>query len=90
MQLPEATAVEKSLTFDSADIEIKARLIDDEVTIDVLKSGVCIHRLTISDVTGRMENSWIADMFAREDRVDLAGMSGEVDDYVQSLNISQG
>ncbi|MFY0615143.1 MAG: hypothetical protein JXQ99_26675 [Hyphomicrobiaceae bacterium] len=90
MQFSETPAVNKSLAFDSADLEIKARLVENELTIDVLKSGVCVHRLTIADVVGRMENSWIADMFAREDRVDLSGMSGEVDDYVRSLNIAQG
>jgi len=90
MHQTETKTIDKSLSFDGADLEIKARLVENSVTIDVVKSGTCVHRLTIADVGGRMENSWIADMFAREDRVDLSSMSGEVDDYVRSLNIAQG
>jgi hypothetical protein len=90
MQFAQTASVDKSMSFDHADLEIKARLVDNNVTIDVVKSGACVHRLTIADADAHLENSWIADLFAREDRIDLAGMNGEVEDYVRSLNISQG
>lgn len=90
MQQLEINSGGKSLRFDDADIEIQAQLVENNVTINIMKSGACVHKLTIADAVGRMENSWIADLFAREDRVELAGMAGELDDYVRTLNVSQG
>jgi hypothetical protein len=84
----EATA--GKLTFKSADVEIWARLGQRDVTIDVVKSGACVHRLTINDAIGRMEHSWIAEMFAREDKVDLGDIVSDVEDYVSNLDIKQG
>ena len=80
----------KSVSFDEADLEIRATLSDKSVVINVMKSGACVHRLTIDDAVGRMEHSWIADMFAREDRVELGVISREAEDYISDLNINQG
>ncbi|MBU2533553.1 MAG: hypothetical protein KKB37_12485 [Alphaproteobacteria bacterium] len=90
MQQVDIATLDKSLSFDEADLTIQARLNDNDVTIDIVKSGTCVHRLTIADAVGRMENSWIADLFAREDRLELNSIAGEVDEYVRTLNISQG
>lgn len=90
MQQVETTTADQSLNFERADLQIQAHLDDKNMTIDIMKSGTCIHRLTLADAVGRMEHSWIADLFAREDRVDVSRIAGEADDYVQSLNISQG
>jgi hypothetical protein len=78
------------LRFAGTDLEIRAELNNDSVTIDVLKSGNCVHRLTIDDVAGRMEHGWIADMFAREDRIALSQLTLEADEFVSDLNINQG
>ena len=81
---------DQSLRFDRADLEIRASLGGDSVTIDVMKSGACVHRLTISDAVGRMEHSWIANLFAREDNVALGELASEAEEYIRQLNINQG
>ena len=37
-----------------------------------------------------IENAWLADMFMRDDRVQLGQLSADVEDYVETLNIAQG
>ena len=78
------------LTFKGADLEIRAQLGQKDVTIDVMKGGACVHRLTISDAVAPMEHSWLAELFAREDKVDLGAISRDADDYVSKLDINQG
>lgn len=80
----------QTVDFGPADLQIRAQLDGDQVTINVMKSGACVHRLTIEDAVGRMEHSWIADLFAREDRVDLSKLSSDAEDYISQLNINQG
>ena len=46
--------------------------------------------LTIDDAVGRMEHGWIANLFAREDRVALSDLASDADDYISGLNINQG
>jgi hypothetical protein len=84
------TDTPKSMRFDGADLEIRAQLGQKSVTIDIMKSGACVHRLTINDAVGRLDNSWIADLFAREDRIELSAMQGEMDDYIGGLDVNQG
>ncbi|MBS0241359.1 MAG: hypothetical protein JSS20_04225 [Proteobacteria bacterium] len=78
------------LTFKSADVEIWASLGDKDVTIDVVKSGARVHRVTVSGAVGRMEHSWLAELFSREDKVDLRAISHDAEDYVSNLDIRQG
>ena len=88
-EIPTA-APEGKLTFKDADLEIRARLVQSAVCIDVMKSGSRVHSLTINDAVGHMEYSWLAAMFAREDRVEPAPIVHEAADYVSNLNINQG
>ena len=37
-----------------------------------------------------IENTWLADMFMRDDRVHLGKLSADVEEYVETLNIAQG
>jgi hypothetical protein len=90
MDTIDTTLPKNSLRFDGADLEIRARLGGNAMTIDVLKSGACIHRVTIDDAAMPLEHSWIADLFAREHKIELGALAREVDDYVGSLNINQG
>lgn len=90
MQKFQDAGMNKLLRFDGTDLEIRAELADKAITINVMKSGACVHRLTINDAVGHLEHSWIADLFAREDRVDLSDLVREADDYVSQLNINQG
>lgn len=78
------------LTINGADLEIRAQLGQKDVTIDVMKGGACVHRLTISDATAPIEHGWLAELFAREDRVDLGAIARETDDYMSNLDIRQG
>jgi len=80
----------KALRFHGADIEIRAQQDGESVKIDIMKSGACVHRLTIDDAFDSIENSWIADLFAREDRVALSELSRDADAYIGELNINQG
>jgi len=81
---------DKSLRFDGADLEIRAQMTAGAVTINVMKQGSCVHRLVIDDAATPLEHGWLADLFAREDRVDLAVIAREADEYVSGLNINQG
>lgn len=85
-----AKSSEGKLTFADADLEIRAQLDQQTVTINIMKSGTCVHRLTISDAVGPMEHSWIADLFARDDRVELSQIVRDAEDYVSHLDINQG
>lgn len=78
------------LTFKSADLEIWARLDQSDATIDVVKCGARVHRFIISGAVGRMEHNWIAELFAREDKVDLGAIVRDAEDYVSGLDIRQG
>ena len=78
------------LTFQNADLEIRAHLGQSDVTIDVMKAGTCVHRLTLSDAMSPLQHSWLAELFAREDKVDLGAISRDADDYVSKLDINQG
>ncbi len=80
----------QTLSFEGADLEIRAQLSEESITINVVKSGACVHSLTIDDAVGRMEHSWIADLFAREDRVALSDIARDAEDYISNLNINQG
>jgi hypothetical protein len=90
MQKIETRTSSKYLRFDGTDLEIRAQLCNESVTIKVMKAGTCVHRLTIDDAVNRLEHGWIADMFAREDRVALSELAHEAEDFVGGLNINQG
>lgn len=86
----QATSAERKLTFSNTDLEIRAEIDQKAVTINIMKSGTCVHRLTISDAVGPLEHGWIVDLFAREDRIELSQLVRDAEDYVSDLNINQG
>lgn len=81
---------DQSLRFDTADIQIRAQLLDQALTIDIMKSGTRVHRVTLSDAAGPLEHGWLADLFAREHQVELGAIAREMHDYVEGLDINQG
>lgn len=87
-----ATAHEtgKTLKIDAVDIQIRAELVASELIIDVLKQGSRIHRVSVKDPGERLEHAWLAELFAQEQRVELHGLAGEMNDYVDGLDIRQG
>ncbi len=90
MKIASEIAAGKSLLFDGTDLEIRAQLHNKTVTIDVVKAGRCVHRVVIDDAVGPLEHEWIADLFAREDRVHLGHLTREAAEYLESLNTNQG
>ena len=82
--------IEKSVKLDGTDIEVQVKLHQAVMRIDVMKSGVCVHSVIIDHAQDPLENAWLADLFAREDHVELRDLAKEVDDYLMSTNINQG
>lgn len=78
------------LRFDAADVEVRARMAGSAMTIEIVKAGARVHQLTIGDAGAPMEYGWLADLFAREDYIELSALEHDVDDYVGGLNINQG
>ena len=83
-------AIEKSVQLDGTDIEVHVRLQDAFMRIEVTKSGVCVHSVVIDHAKDSLENAWLADLFAREDHVELRDLAKEVDDFLMSTNTNQG
>lgn len=90
MPAPTVSPIAQSLNFVAADIQIEAHMLGKALTIDIMKSGTRVHRVTLSDATSRLEHGWLADLFAREHKVDLRAIAGEMNEYVENLDINQG
>ena len=80
----------KSIQFDGTDIEVRVQLKNASMRIDVLKSYVCVHSVIIDHAADPIENSWLADLFAQEDHVELRDLANEMDEYLISTNTNQG
>ena len=80
----------KCIQFDGTDIEVCVRLDNAAMRIDVMKSDVCVHSVIIDHAADPIEHSWLADLFAREDRVELRELANDVDEYLKSTNTNQG
>ena len=80
----------KCVQFDGTDIEVCVRLDNAAMRIDVMKSDVCVHSVIVDHAADPIENSWLADLFAREDHVELRELANDVDEYLKSTNTNQG
>ena len=80
----------KCIQFDGTDIEVCVRLKNAAMRIDVMKSDVCVHSVIVDHAADPIEHSWLADLFAREDRVELRELANDVDEYLKSTNTNQG
>jgi hypothetical protein len=78
------------LDFPGTDLTVFVELIDGELSISVNKADRSVYRVVLEQATLPIENAWLADMFMRDDRVQLGMLSADVDDYVETLNIAQG
>ncbi len=72
------------------DLTVLVELNDGELSMTVSKANMSVYRVVLEQATMPIENAWLADMFMRDDRVQLAKLCAEVEDYVDSLNIAQG
>ena len=78
------------VNFPGTDLEVIVTLEDGDLTMELHKSNVRLHRVVVEQATASLDNMWLADMFVREERVRLADISADMTDYLSSLNISQG
>ena len=85
-----ADAIRESLRFKGTDLEIRARLADAALTIDVMKAGTLVHRVVLDQATDPIEHAWLIDLFAREERVGMRELAHQADDYLGSSNRSHG
>jgi hypothetical protein len=46
--------------------------------------------VVVEQATMPIENAWLSDMFMHDHRVHLGQLTSDLDDYVESLNVSQG
>ena len=83
-------AVQQALKFDGTDLEIRACLAKTTLTIEVVKSGACVYRVVLDHATDPLEHAWLAELFARNERVPINELAHQVDDYLGSLNTNQG
>jgi len=72
------------------DLAVLVTLENGALTMLVSKADKGVYRVVIEQATLPLPNAWLADMFMREDRVRLGELCAEVEEYVDSLNISQG
>jgi hypothetical protein len=76
--------------FPGTDLTVLVELNDGELSMTVNKADKSVYRVVLEQATQPIENAWLADMFMRNDRVQLGKLSADVDDYVETLNIAQG
>jgi hypothetical protein len=78
------------LDFPGTDLTVFVELHDGELSMTVNKADKRVYRVVLEQATLPLDNAWLADMFMRDDRVQLGKLSADVEDYVESLNIAQG
>mgnify|MGYP001441047715 CR=1 FL=1 len=82
--------ITRCLDFPGTDLTVVVSLDNGELTMIVSKANKSVYRIVIEQATIPIENAWLADMFICDHRVRLAELSADVEEYVASLNISQG
>ena len=82
--------IEKTVQFDGTDIEVCIQLKDASMRIEARKSGACVHTVVIDHAEESLEHAWLADLFAREDHIELRDLANDVDEYLMSTNTNQG
>lgn len=76
--------------FPGTDLTVYVELVDGELSMTVNKAEKSVYRVVLEQATQPIENAWLADMFMRDERVQLRKLCSDVDDYVETLNIAQG
>jgi hypothetical protein len=78
------------LEFPGTDLTVCVELHNGELSMTVSKANTSVYRVVLEQAIAPIENAWLADMFMRDERVQLGKLTAEVEDYVASLNIAQG
>ena len=72
------------------DLEVTITLEIDELTIALNKSDARVYRVSIEQATMPIEHAWLSDLFMHDHRVRLSEFASDLQDYVESLDLSQG
>ena len=72
------------------DLVVQIELKNNELSMTVKKAQSNVYRVILEQATESIENPWLAEMFMRDDRVQLGKLSADMVDYIDSLNIAQG
>jgi hypothetical protein len=83
---PTTTRVE----FPGTDLTVLLELNNGELSMTVNKANKGVYRVVLEQATIPIENVWLSDMFIRDHRVRLSELIAELEEYVESLNVSQG
>ena len=83
-------SVSRRLEFPGTALTVIVELNGSELSLTVNKADRRVYRVVLEEATMPIENTWLADMFMRDDRVQLGKLCSDVDDYVETLNIAQG
>jgi hypothetical protein len=83
-------SVARCLEFPGTDLTVFVELNGSELSLTVNKANRRVYRVVLEQATMPIENTWLADMFMRDDRVHLGKLSADVEEYVETLNIAQG
>lgn len=78
------------LVVPGTELEVTVRIEGSELTIVLTKANARVYRVVVEQATVPIENAWLSDMFMRDHRVRLGQLTSDLEEYVQSLNISQG
>lgn len=84
------SAAQQVAKFPGTDLEIRAKLADASLTLEVVKSGAVVHRVVLDHATDPLEHAWLAELFAKDEHVRIDEMARQLDDYVGGLNTNQG
>ena len=78
------------LDFAGTDLTVIVALSNGELSMTVNKANKSVYRVVLEQATMPIENAWLADMFMRDERVQLRALCADVEEYVETLNIAQG
>jgi len=78
------------LAVPGSDLEVTVSLEKGELTMVLTKANSRVYRVVVEQATMPIENAWLSDMFMHDHRVRLGQLNSDVEEYVESLNVSQG
>ena len=83
-------SVARRLDFPGTDLTVSVELHGSQLSLTVNKADRRVYRVVLEEATMPIENTWLADMFMRDDRVHLGKLTADVEEYVETLNTAQG
>ena len=72
------------------DLEVTTSFERGDLTIVLAKASAHICRLIVEQATMPIEHEWLAEMFTHDYRIRLSELTSDLEDYVASLDLSQG